>query len=88
MKEKETVALAEETGRDLEHVEVDYNNYSTSLLALILLFKILQKRFSDFSRDLLQSADRVESVQSNADSLIQAKHTGVSSQLVTTIHAQ
>lgn len=40
--------------------------------------KIIQKRFSDFSRDLQQSVDRVENVQSSADSLIAAKHTGVS----------
>ena len=39
--------------------------------------QIIQKRFSDFSRDLLSSVDRVESVYSSADSLIKAGHTGV-----------
>ena len=55
-----------------------YNVYGY-LYCIFLIFslKILQKRFSDFSRDLQQSVDRVENVQSSADSLITAKHTGV-----------
>lgn len=57
IEDKEKVACSEETGKDLEHVE------------------IVQKRFSDFARDLISSGDRVDRVTNMAASLTAEKHT-------------
>lgn len=77
IKEKEVVACSEESGRDLEHVEVVPTKNSYWFTVNGFYFQILQKRFADFIRDLMSSTDRIEQVLTMAIALTTDRHTGI-----------
>ena len=89
--EKEAVASSEDTGRDLEHVEVrmyickcsliDMSCNHSPLIFVIYLYyplfviQLLQKKFEDFKADLNRSKDRVSLLNAMSQELLTAGHS-------------
>ena len=73
--EKEAVASSEDTGRDLEHVEVRACVYYVCSLIHASLLQLLQKKFEDFKADLNRSKDRIALLNAMGQELLTADHS-------------